>query len=95
MKYGWIAVVAMMAALFTTGQVAAQEWGQEAATESPPPAASDTAEVEDLGVRHPELFRELVNPDLLRSHVVDSTFHSRHCLADAGINVHPIRRRHR
>jgi hypothetical protein len=51
--------------------------------------AEHTAEVEDLGVRHPELFRELVDPDLLRSHVVDSTFHSRLCLADAGINAHP------
>ena len=51
--------------------------------------AEHTAEVEDLGVRHPELFRELVDPDLLRSHVVDSTFHSRLCLADARINAHP------
>ncbi len=51
--------------------------------------AEHSAEVEDLGVRHPELFRELVDPDLLRSHVVDSTFHSRLCLADAGINAHP------
>ena len=42
MKHGWIAVVAMMAALLTTGQVAAQEWGADAATESPPPPVSDS-----------------------------------------------------
>jgi hypothetical protein len=34
-KYGWIAVVAMMAALFTTGQVAAQEWGAQAPDDAP------------------------------------------------------------
>jgi len=34
-KYGWIAVVAMMAALFTTGQVAAQEWGAQAPDDVP------------------------------------------------------------
>ena len=43
MKYGWIAVVAMMATLLTTGQVAAQEWGADAAAESPPPPAADSA----------------------------------------------------
>ncbi len=46
MKYGWIAIVAMMAALLSTGQVAAQDWGVEAATESPPAAGSDAAQVE-------------------------------------------------
>ena len=35
MKYGWIAVVAVMAALFTTGQVAAQEWGAQAPDDAP------------------------------------------------------------
>ncbi|UCH30110.1 MAG: hypothetical protein JSV06_03540, partial [Myxococcales bacterium] len=49
MKYGWIAVVAMMAALLSTGQVAAQEWGAQAAPETPSPesqAAADEVEAE-------------------------------------------------
>jgi hypothetical protein len=46
-KYGWIAVVAMMAALFTTGQVAAQEWGAQAPAELPDAeAAAEAAEIE-------------------------------------------------
>ena len=45
MKYGWIAVVAMMAALLSTGQVAAQDWGAEAAAESPPAEGSDAAQI--------------------------------------------------
>jgi hypothetical protein len=43
-KYGWIAVVAMMAALLSTGQVAAQEWGAQAAPETPTPQAEAAAE---------------------------------------------------
>ena len=47
--------------------------------------AERRTEVEDLCVRHPELFRELMDPDLLSCHVSDSTFHSRHSLVDARI----------
>ena len=47
MKYGWIAAVAMMAALFSTGQVAAQEWGAEATGDAPAPP-SDVQKVETL-----------------------------------------------
>ena len=47
MKYGWIAVVAMMAALLTTGQVAAQEWGSQAPADTPSAeSAADAAAVE-------------------------------------------------
>jgi len=47
-KYGWIAVVAMMAAFLTTGQVAAQEWGAQAPAETPSAeGAASVAEIED------------------------------------------------
>ena len=48
MKYGWIAVVAMLASsLLTTGQVAAQEWGAQApANEPSAEAAADATAVE-------------------------------------------------
>ena len=45
-KYGWILLGALMAALVSTGPAAAQEWGADAAAESPPPATSDVAEIE-------------------------------------------------
>ncbi len=47
--------------------------------------AQRRAEAEDLCVRHPELLRELMDPDLLSCHVSDSTFHCRHSLFDARI----------
>ena len=47
MKYGWIAVVAMMATLLTTGQVAAQEWGAQAPDDVPDAeAAADVTVIE-------------------------------------------------
>ena len=48
MKYGWIAVVAMFAALFSTGQVAAQEWGAKAAEDAPAAGSSDVEKVESM-----------------------------------------------
>ncbi|MFW2389883.1 MAG: hypothetical protein ACN4G0_16205 [Polyangiales bacterium] len=42
MKYGWIAVVAMMAALFSTGQVAAQYGPEEIGAEESPVSDPDT-----------------------------------------------------
>jgi hypothetical protein len=47
-KYGWIAgaVVALTATLLSTGQVAAQEWGQEAAEEPYRPPTTVPSEVE-------------------------------------------------
>ena len=51
MKYGWIAVVAMMVTLFSTGQVSAQEWGAEAAEDTPPstmPPPSDVQTIEAM-----------------------------------------------
>ena len=48
MKYGWIALVAMTAVLSSTGQVAAQEWGAEAAEETPPATRPDVEQVEEM-----------------------------------------------
>lgn len=58
MKYGWIAIVAMMAAFLTTGRVAAQEWGSEAEQDYGP---------EEIGAEESPFF----DPDTVRDESAD------------------------